>query len=248
MADNLIRWRRSDYAKLGKAVANFNRQVIKAENKNVTEIDYLPELKKYKNVKDAITTRREFNRVINALSRINKTDALDLVFMKSGQATTNWEFHEMKRQARLMTRNLEKEMLEYSSQKGVMGNARFVELKMQLLDISNFELFKGDKYKKIRKEVQKKGTSDWETKMQIVFKENFLKALEDYSNEPYYKELVKKLRKMDSKTFYEFVKDNNMIDFLSADWYKLDRNKYSVLLYNADVADIPDYNYGQYIE
>ena len=32
MAESFIRWRRSDYAKLGRAVANFNKKILSASN------------------------------------------------------------------------------------------------------------------------------------------------------------------------------------------------------------------------
>ena len=138
MADSLIRWKRSDYAKLGRAVANFNRQVIKQKKDNINP-DFLPELKKYKNVKDAITTRREFNRIVNSLARINKSDALDLIYLKSGQEISKWEYQETKRQARLLERSLQKEIEEYHVTKGVMGNERIAEIKMKLNQIQSFE-------------------------------------------------------------------------------------------------------------
>lgn len=114
MAQSPIKWRSQDYLKLGKAVKNFNRQIIKADQANKMSVDFLPDLKSYREVKNAITTRREFNRVIKSLSRINKADALDLIYLKGGQETTNWEYQETKRQARLLARNLQKEIDQYN--------------------------------------------------------------------------------------------------------------------------------------
>ena len=132
MAESQIRWKKSDYLRLGKAVANFNRQVIKADKANKMSVNFLPELKKYKNVKDSITTRREFNRVINSLSRINKADALDLIYLKSGEEISNWEYQETKRQAKILERNLQKEIEEYKVKDGLMGNERIGEIKATL--------------------------------------------------------------------------------------------------------------------
>lgn len=116
MAQNPIRWRPQDYLRLGKAVKNFNQQIIKADKANKMSVDFLPDLKNYRDVKNAITTRREFNRVIDSLSRVNKTDALDLIYLKGGQETTNWEYQETKRQAKLLERNLQKEIEQYNQQ------------------------------------------------------------------------------------------------------------------------------------
>lgn len=242
MADSLIRWKRSDYVKLGRAVANFNRQVIKQKKDNINP-DFLPELKKYKNVKDAITTRREFNRIVNNLARINKSDALDLIYLKSGQEISKWEYQETKRQARLLERSLQKEIEEYHITKGVMGNERIAEIKMKLNQIQSFENQPMENQKKIIKEIQKKGTSDWEFKMNITFKNNYLEALKDYENQPYYDKLVEKIRNLNPNQFYNMIKENNLIDFLSAGWYKLDKDKYAQLINTLDIGDLENYEY-----
>lgn len=242
MADSLIRWKRSDYAKLGRAVANFNRQVIKQKKDNINP-DFLPELKKYKNVKDAITTRREFNRIINSLARINKSDALNLIYLKSGQEISKWEYQETKRQARLLERSLQKEIEEYHVTKGVMGNERIAEIKMKLNQIQSFENQPMENQEKIIKEIQKKGTSDWEFKMNITFKNNYLEALKDYENQPYYDKLVEKIRNLNPNQFYSMIKENNLIDFLSAGWYKLDKDKYAQLINTLDIGNLENYEY-----
>ena len=242
MAESLIRWKRGDYAKLGKAVANFNRQVIKQKKDNINP-DYLPDLKKYKNVKDAITTRREFNRIVNSLSRINKSDALDLIYLKSGQEISRWEYQETKRQAHLLERSLQKEIEEYHTTKGIMGNERIAEIKMKLNQIQEFENQPMENQEKIIKEIQKKGTSDWEFKMNITFKNNYLEALKDYENQPYYDKLVEKIRNLNPNQFYSMIKENNLIDFLSAGWYKLDKDKYAQLINTLEIGDLENYEY-----
>ena len=245
MADSVIKWRRSDYTKLGKAVANFNRKINAAtKNKNVANIDFLPELKQYKNVKDAITTRREFNRVVNSLSRINKADALDLVFTKSGEELTAWELNETKIQARTRLRQLNKEIEEFqTSNNNLMGNERMAEIKKEMFDIKNLETKKGYDFKKLVENIQRKGTSDWEFKMNIVFKNNYLEALKDYENQPYYDELINKIKNLNPTEFYNMIKENNLIDFLSADWYRKDKEKFGQLLYNLDIASNTEYEY-----
>lgn len=245
MADSVIRWKRSDYTKLGKAVANFNRKISAAtKNKNVANIDFLPELKQYKNVKDAITTRREFNRVVNSLSRINKADALDLVFTKSGEELTAWELNETKIQARTRLRQLNKEIEEFqTSNNNLMGNERMAEIKKEMFDIKNLETKKGYDFKKLVENIQRKGTSDWEFKMNIVFKNNYLEALKDYENQPYYDELINKIKNLNPTEFYNMIKENNLIDFLSADWYRKDKEKFGQLLYNLDIASDTEYEY-----
>ena len=243
MATYPIKWRHSDYAKLGRAVANFNREIIRARESNRLSVNFLPQLKQYTNIKNAIKTRREFNRVVNSLARINKADALDLIYTKAGEETTNWQLQEDRRQAKTLIRSLEKEIEDYPMREGIMGNERIEEIKVLKERVLNFESAKGYEYKQLIKEIQKKGTSDWEFKMQITFKENYLKALEDYKNQPFYDELIAAIKNLNPNEFYDMIKENNLIDFLSADWYKLDRDKYAQLVNNLNIGKLKNYEY-----
>ena len=162
---------------------------------------------------------------------------------KSGEETTNWELQETRRQARTLVKGLQKEIEDYPMREGIMGNERIEEIKVQMDRVLNFETAKGYDYKQIMREIQKKGTSDWEFKMQITFKENYLKALEDYENQPFYDELIAAIKNLNPNEFYDMIKENNLIDFLSADWYKLDRDKYAQLVNNLNVGKLKNYEY-----
>lgn len=124
-----------------------------------------------------------------------------------------------------------------------MGDEKIAENKVILQRLQEYETKKGYDYKSIMKEIQRKGTTDWEFKMQITFKENFLQALKDYENQPYYEELVKKIKNLNPTEFYETIKENNLIDFISAGWYKLDKDKYSMLINSLNIGSLEDYEY-----
>ena len=61
MAQSLIRWKKGDYIRLGKAVSDFNKRVKELES---IDVDYLPDLKNYKDIKSEILSRNELNRVL----------------------------------------------------------------------------------------------------------------------------------------------------------------------------------------
>ena len=56
-----IRWKRGDYVRLGRAVADFNRKVEAAE---VEGSDLIPLMKNYEALKDQIVSRKELNRIV----------------------------------------------------------------------------------------------------------------------------------------------------------------------------------------
>lgn len=107
MAESEIRWKRSDTAKLSRAVRDFNkkvRELKKEENKL-----YLPEEIEYKDTKQNITTRRELNRVINSLKRFQREGAEELYITQSGAQMSRWERRELGIQSRIAVRRLNKE-------------------------------------------------------------------------------------------------------------------------------------------
>lgn len=63
-----IRWSHGDYIRLGRAVAEFNRQI----SQNQTEANklYLPDEINYKELRDSIQTREGLNSYVEGLKRI----------------------------------------------------------------------------------------------------------------------------------------------------------------------------------
>ena len=100
----LIRWSRSDTAKLSRAVRDFNKKIN--ELKNEENKLYLPEEIEYKETKKEITTRRELNRVINSLKRFKKEGAEELYTTKAGEKMTRWERRELGIQSGIAVRRL----------------------------------------------------------------------------------------------------------------------------------------------
>ena len=100
----LIRWSRSDTAKLSRAVRDFNKKIN--ELKNEENKLYLPKEVEYKETKKEITTRRELNRVINSLKRFKKEGAEELYTTKAGEKMTRWERRELGIQSGIAIRRL----------------------------------------------------------------------------------------------------------------------------------------------
>ena len=67
--ESLIRFRRKDAGKLSYAVRQFNNKIRELEG---IEREFAPEELNYYDLKQNITTRREFNRVIKSLKRFTR--------------------------------------------------------------------------------------------------------------------------------------------------------------------------------
>lgn len=64
----MIRWKRGDYIKLGKAVSQFNKEI--AKNEGIIDKLILPEQVDYKSLRDNIQTREGLNYYIKSLKNI----------------------------------------------------------------------------------------------------------------------------------------------------------------------------------
>ena len=64
----MIRWKRGDFIKLGRAVSEFNKEI--AKNEQVIDSLALPEKVEYKDLRDSIMTREGLNYYIQSLKRI----------------------------------------------------------------------------------------------------------------------------------------------------------------------------------
>ena len=207
MSKNLIRWNRSDYAKLRSAILEFNKQVKKLEaleNKN----NYLPDARSYKEVKDKIVSRAELNRVIKSLKNFSKEKNQQLIDLPSGEQLTRWEYREVNLARNRAIRGLTSEAINIEmGRKSIgMGDKRLKEINRTIESFDKLESKKGSDFARIKNRILTEGTSDRELYKAKIFKENFYKALEDLKSFDNYEVLKKELDKYKNPlTFYDKI-------------------------------------------
>lgn len=81
MKQYLIKWKRSDYITLGKAISNFNKK----RNKLLNDVEekFLPHSYDYHTQKKRIKTRRELNRFIKELKKFSEIGQEELIMIQS---------------------------------------------------------------------------------------------------------------------------------------------------------------------
>lgn len=215
MAQSQIRWKQIDYLTLGKAVANYNKKIIRLQNEENKL--YLPETINYQDVKNKITTRRELNRVINSLRRFLRKGAEDLYITQAGESITRWERNELSIQSRIAQNRLRRELttLNEPDASGFsriqMGSIRAREIEAQLNNLRTFENKTGYEFNRLRRRIMNVGTSDYEMRKAIVFRENYMQVMERYSNYDNFNLLMKKLNSIHNPvSFFEFVSQNEI--------------------------------------
>lgn len=203
---SLIRWKRSDYGSLQKAVNQFNKTIKELESVESDLI--LPDPIKYKDVKSGITTRQELNRIIGSLQRFSNPSKQKAVKLDSDIQITQWEYTELKRERRRAERRLTGELAGLEATLGT-GNKRINEIKGTIKSLNKLENVTGEEFQRIRERIKSQGVSDYDMKKAKQFQENFIKAFSNLKN--------KKGKRIKRKEIVEFAKSfTNPIDFWEA--------------------------------
>jgi hypothetical protein len=93
-----IKWSSADLEKVRRAVLNFNRRLDYWKKKNPESAETLPHKLSYKEVRDAIKTRKDLQREIREIESFKPSKLKSKDYMEVGLAkTTKWEYKRAKR-------------------------------------------------------------------------------------------------------------------------------------------------------
>lgn len=214
-----IRWKKEDEIELKKAVNAFNAKIRRLENK---DIKYLPKIQSYKEEKARITSRDELERYIKSLRKFGKRGAEEEIKLKSGESITKWELRELNKNIKIAKKRLNKEYekLKIPNEQGFtrlqMGSVEGNWIEAELKRLDKLAEKKGYQFKNLKTHIKYFGTTDWEMRKAIVYRENYLNTLESFKKLDGYNELMKKINTIKNPiAFFEFMKksgDINVID------------------------------------
>lgn len=205
-----IRWTRSDYARLSYAVRKFNKTVSKLEK---LEGNVAPEEFDYTEVKNAIYSRRELNRVIKSLKRIGRESQQKVVSLSNGEQITQWEYSELKKaQKRAVERTTDKARAIVESDTNVMGDKEFRQLVRTKESIEDLFNRVGSEFRRTAERTLSWGKSDYDLWRASIFRENFMNSLEEMSTYNNYNILYNKLKSIKNPIqFYNYVKQSETL-------------------------------------
>lgn len=242
-----IRWKQGDYITLGKAVAGFNRKIneLNQEEKRL----YLPEIMKYKDLKENITTRQELNRIINNLRKFNVEGAEDLYRTQAGEEITKWEFNILKQEKKVASNRLKSELRKLNQPKyegfsrAQMGSMEARNIESQLKNLEKLEKTVGYEFKRLKERIHNIGSNDYIMRKSIVYRENFLRELRNLKTS--YSEFDKIYDKLNSIknpiTFFETTQKSTALqDFF--EWYITPENYASF----SSSSELVDYIINEY--
>lgn len=206
----LIRWNRNDYARLSYWVRKFNSKIkeLEREEKKL----YLPSLLTYKEVKSQILTRQELNRTINSLKRFQRKGAEDIRITEGGEKLSNWEYKELKILQRASSRHLRSEIqsLKHDGVPYITSEER--QLRATINNIMKLDNAQKADFHRIKSRILFIGRSDYEYKKAVIWRENYLKTIQNFSGYKGYDKLMEVVNSFsDPVKFFNFIKDRTEV-------------------------------------
>ena len=220
--DSLIRWRRNDSVELERAVNRFNRIVREMEKQGYE----VPDRVKYNELRDHIDSRNELEAVIDSLKSINERTIKEQITLNSGEKISLYEYNEALRKKDVAERNLYIEMNKIQSARALsenkyMGEERITEIQDTLESLDKTFNSK-ESLERMSKRLAFIGRKDYELARNKLFRDNFLKSLDNIKNFDNYDVLKKELNKIKNPNkFYDFVKKSPVLMDIFL-WYKED--------------------------
>lgn len=208
---SVIRWTRSDYAKLSYAVRSFNKKINELEK---LDKNYLPQEFNYKELRDSIYSRRELNRIIKSLKRFTNMESQQRkIITLSGEEISNWEYIELKKAMKRATvRITDQARMIIDSDKNVIGDVEFKRLLRTRESIEDLFNRSGSEFKRTKTRTLAWGRNDFELYRADIFRQSFMKALEEMSEYENYDLLIKELESINNPImFYNYVKQSEIL-------------------------------------
>lgn len=232
-----IKWTKSDIARLSNAVRTFNKEVKK--HMDSIPLKALPSLKEYSKIKSNITSRKDLELAISTMNKIKNKNAFKLISSEANPKVkfTNWELQTAKRydyrnQIKLQTeynqflaetKKASKPQLDIFGNpildeqgrpmaKVSFSNKRKADLESYLSKTNVEMLMESKDYNRLNQlleRIYRRGSDTFEFDKAKQYKENYLKMLKGYENLDNYEAVVEKLKSVDEKKFFEFIKQHD---------------------------------------
>lgn len=123
-----------------------------------------------------------------------------------------------------------------------MGSQELRSLEGQLRNLEKLESKKGFDFKTIKWRIENLGSYDYTMRKAIVYKENYLKTMEKYSNLDNYELLLDKLKRFTNPiSFYEFVKNDELaFDLTLQSEQTLKQEAFNAMLERLGILNLED--------
>lgn len=201
-----IRWSTKDKRKFTNTVRQFNAKITRTAKK-FPDIKYnLPDKISTKDIRGQITTRQDFNRIINKYQRFLQKGAETPWTSPNGIEITRWEKRETEiaNRARNKRKEKERKRVDISTAKGNMGTIENNNLKPRKLDWNKIQV---GEFKKFQEALEKQLKSNYYPEKWDLYKKNFIDGLKTVFDEDA-KPLQKLVERIPAQEFTDLYYEN----------------------------------------
>lgn len=222
-----IKWRLEDERELASVARDFNRKLGRLIDKNPKLSSILPQFYNpsteqlessvnVNNLKQVITTRRDYNRILNMLKRFLKEGAEEIVDAPGneyGSRTTKWHIREMGRLKAIVNQRKKLRLedinaIEMASSEGKLGytvGERFgmgSAARNQLTPSQSFTPSQSQKDINFKlASLMKQSDTGYYNEKDAILKENFIRELKRNYNRKDVKKVISAIQEMDNDLF-----------------------------------------------
>jgi len=199
MAVSKMRWSDADAKEIARAVKNFNQKLVYQFKTSTDKRPFLPSKVTMKDLKSRITSRQDFHREINALSRFSKRGTTDIITTSGGVTMTKYALKEAKNLSRIsnIKKTWERKVRGITIQAGNMLTANEIGLTpTKTKSIAS----KGAKdFEKFIVSMHKRLSADYFTTGYANYKKNYLQGI---TNELHDNKLYNRIKAIPAEDLY----------------------------------------------
>lgn len=212
-----IRWTRTDYLTLGRAVSDFNRRIRKLQTEENKL--YLPEPVEYGEIKKEILTRGKLNDVLRSLRSFNEYSAEPILNRHTHKLITQWEARETEiktiraenvliKQGKEISGLLQKAKEEnFTYKKQQEYRLQYLEVLENLRDIKAYREKLELPYMSYKNMINRLGNIDYNVLQATIYRQNFERAYESYKDFRGYELFKKRLDRFRNPiNFYNYTR------------------------------------------
>ena len=216
-----IRWQKEDIEEVNRVVRNFNAKINRLIEANPDIKNILPEKVKAKELRALINTRKDLQRELNSLKRFSKRGAEQVVVLEDTEMnvkTTKWQIKEMNRRLYFINRRRKERLEKLSSYEATRSGQKLgykkIDIGMGTIMENDLRPMKSYTPSINQRDLKKKwysilseSQSDFYTKRDMKFRENYINTLLQNFKESDISDVVETIKNMNIDEFIERFED-----------------------------------------
>lgn len=211
-----IRWRNEDVKKLRNHVRKFNAKITRELKKNSSLKEFLPERLNINELRDSITTRRDYNNLIKSVNRFMDKKATQIVTLGNGVTMTRWEKRELQyKRAAINNRKREERKKVGEVPKGRAGTLEQYAAR----DLKNLDEIPKEAFEGFRNKLNKESKESYTIMKNEQMLANWVQGLFNAFGDEKATAILKATEKLERRELLELilVRDDFSISFMYED-------------------------------